>query len=90
MCTANDISLIPGPLLDRMEIVHLSGYDAPEKVSIAEQYLLPKSMLESGLMVKKNEEKEGLEPDENVEVSGSNDEKPLKNLVFCAQMVKNH
>lgn len=81
MCTANDISLIPGPLLDRMEIVHLSGYDAPEKVSIAEQYLLPKSMLESGLMVKKNEEKEGLEPDENVEVSGSNDEKPLKNEV---------
>lgn len=52
MCTANDLDRIPGPLLDRMEIVRLSGYDFPEKVAIAEQYLVPKSMGESGLMVK--------------------------------------
>jgi Lon-like ATP-dependent protease len=44
-----------------MEVIRLSGYDVPEKVAIAEQYLVPKSMKESGLMVKKEEEepKEG-------------------------------
>lgn len=51
MCTANDISTIPGPLLDRMEVVSLSGYDVPEKIAIAEQYLVPKAMKESGLLV---------------------------------------
>jgi len=52
MCTANDIDNIPGPLLDRMEVIRLSGYDVPEKIAIAEQYLLPKAMLDNGLMVK--------------------------------------
>ena len=71
MCTANDLSTIPGPLLDRMEIVSLSGYDMPEKIAIAEQYLIPKAMKESGLLVEKvkeevakavaEEEKEGKE-----------------------------
>jgi len=56
MCTANDLERIPGPLLDRMEVIRLSGYDFPEKVAIAEQYLVPKSMSESGLMVLKKEE----------------------------------
>jgi len=51
MCTANDLGNIPGPLLDRMEIVTLSGYDVPEKVQIAEQYLVPKALRESGLMI---------------------------------------
>lgn len=51
MCTANDIGTIPGPLLDRMEIVSLSGYDVPEKLAIAEQYLVPKAMKESGLLM---------------------------------------
>lgn len=54
LCTANDLDTIPGPLLDRMEVIRLSGYDFPEKVAIAEQYLVPKSMKESGLMVEKN------------------------------------
>jgi Lon-like ATP-dependent protease len=49
MCTANDLGTIPGPLLDRMEVVRLSGYDVPEKVQIAEQYLVPKALKESGL-----------------------------------------
>ena len=49
MCTANDLSTIPGPLLDRMEVVRLSGYDVPEKLQIAEQYLIPKAMKESGI-----------------------------------------
>ena len=42
VCTANDESTIPGPLKDRMEVIRLSGYDIPEKVSIARTYLVPK------------------------------------------------
>ena len=53
MCTANELERIPEPLLDRMEVIRLSGYDFPEKVAIAEQYLVPKSMKENGLMVAK-------------------------------------
>jgi len=52
MCTANEIDRIPAPLLDRMEVIRLSGYDVPEKMIIAEKYLVPKSMVSSGLMVK--------------------------------------
>ena len=55
MCTANELERIPPPLLDRMEVIRLSGYDFPEKVAIAEQYLVPKAMGESGLMVKNEE-----------------------------------
>jgi ATP-dependent Lon protease len=50
ICTANELERIPGPLLDRMEVIRLSGYDFPEKVAIAEQYLVPKSMMKSGLV----------------------------------------
>lgn len=53
MCTANELERIPEPLLDRMEVIRLSGYDFPEKVAIAEQYLVPKSLKENGLMVEK-------------------------------------
>ncbi len=56
MCTANDLSTIPGPLLDRMEVVRLSGYDVPEKLQIAEQYLIPKAMRESGIMQRELDE----------------------------------
>ncbi|OQR95373.1 lon protease [Thraustotheca clavata] len=49
VCTANVTDTIPGPLLDRMEVIRLSGYDAPEKVAIAKQYLVPKAMEKSGL-----------------------------------------
>lgn len=72
MCTANDLDRIPGPLLDRMEIIRLSGYDFPEKVAIAEQYLVPKSMGESGLMVK--EEPETDEDGKEVVVEDEGDE----------------
>lgn len=63
MCTANDLSTIPGPLLDRMEVIQLSGYDVPEKLEIAEQYLVPKSMVNSGLMVKEESEEEKADSD---------------------------
>jgi ATP-dependent Lon protease len=47
--TANELEPIPGPLRDRMEIIHLSGYTEQEKVAIAEQYLVPRQIRENGL-----------------------------------------
>ena len=67
MCTANELERIPEPLLDRMEVIRLSGYDFPEKVAIAEQYLVPKSMKDSGLMVEKGQEAEDTEGEESNE-----------------------
>jgi ATP-dependent Lon protease len=49
IATANDLSTIPGPLRDRMEIVELSGYIEDEKVRIAQQHLLPKQLRANGL-----------------------------------------
>lgn len=47
--TANSIETIPAPLLDRMEVVRLSGYSEEEKEAIARRYLLPRQLTESGL-----------------------------------------
>ena len=47
--TANSLSTIPGPLLDRMEIIELSGYIEEEKLNIAQKYLLLKQIEENGL-----------------------------------------
>ncbi|WP_227936692.1 endopeptidase La [Alkalihalobacillus deserti] len=47
--TANNIGTIPGPLLDRMEIISIAGYTEVEKVQIAKNYLLPKQMKDHGL-----------------------------------------
>lgn len=47
--TANVEHNIPRPLLDRMEVIHLSGYTEEEKVKIAERHLLPKQIKEHGL-----------------------------------------
>ena len=52
VATANSMN-IPAPLLDRMEIIHLSGYTEDEKVNIAMRYLLPKQLKTHGL--KENE-----------------------------------
>lgn len=49
VCTANVTETIPGPLLDRMEVIRLSGYDLKEKLKIAEDYLVPNTMREVGL-----------------------------------------
>jgi len=48
VCTANTMD-IPGPLLDRMEVIRLSGYTEEEKVNIARNYLLPKQIKANGL-----------------------------------------
>lgn len=47
--TANTLDTIPMPLLDRMEIIQLSGYTEQEKVQIAQQYLVPRQIRENGL-----------------------------------------
>lgn len=47
--TANSLSSIPRPLLDRMEIIDISGYTEDEKLRISQKYLLPKQLKEHGL-----------------------------------------
>jgi len=49
IATANFIQNIPGPLLDRMEVVDFAGYTEREKAEIAKKYLLPRQLEESGL-----------------------------------------
>lgn len=49
ICTANSLDTIPGPLLDRMEVISLSGYVNEEKVAIARQYLIPAVLKDSGV-----------------------------------------
>ena len=49
ICTANQLDTIPGPLLDRMEIIELTGYTEEEKVNIAERYLIPRQIKENGI-----------------------------------------
>src|SRR5262249_34524423 len=49
VCTANVKAEIPGPLLDRMEVIELSGYIPEEKIQIASRYLVPRQLSEHGL-----------------------------------------
>ena len=62
VCTANMTDTIPRPLLDRMEMIELSGYVADEKMAIAERYLAPAAKELSGLKdVDVSVSKEGIE-----------------------------
>ena len=49
ICTANQTDTIPEPLLDRMEIIKLSGYILEEKIEIARRHLIPRQLSEHGL-----------------------------------------
>ena len=49
VCTANTLDSIPGPLLDRMEVIRLSGYITEEKVTIAKRHLWPKQLEKAGV-----------------------------------------
>ncbi len=49
VCTANQLDTIPRPLLDRMEVIKLSGYILQEKLQIAKRFLIPKQLKEHGL-----------------------------------------
>ncbi len=49
LCTANVLDTIPGPLRDRMELIHLPGYTAQEKLQIARRYLVARQWVANGL-----------------------------------------
>ncbi|HSS78617.1 MAG TPA: endopeptidase La, partial [Thermoanaerobaculia bacterium] len=53
IATANFIQNIPGPLLDRMEVVEFSGYTEREKLIIAQRYLVPRQVEENGLSLER-------------------------------------
>jgi len=49
ICTAKQIDTVPGPLLDRMELLQLAGYTEAEKLVIARRYLIPRQIVGNGL-----------------------------------------
>ncbi|MDO5294987.1 MAG: endopeptidase La, partial [bacterium] len=49
VCTANSLDTIPRPLLDRMEVINLTGYTPLEKVEIAKKYLIPNALKDVGI-----------------------------------------
>jgi len=51
LCTANNASGIPAPLLDRLEVIRLTGYTHEEKVHIARRHIIPKLLRDHGLIV---------------------------------------
>ena len=53
IATANNLSNIPSPLYDRVEIIEINGYTNPAKLEIAKQYLIPKQLQKNGLIGKK-------------------------------------
>ncbi len=91
VCTSNTMN-IPGPLLDRMEIIRLPGYTEDEKINIASRYLVPKQLKNNGLL--KNELTIGEEPIKHL-VRYYTREAGVRNLEreiakICRKVVKEH
>lgn len=61
--TANSLHTIPGPLMDRMEIIRLSGYTELEKIAICKKYLIEKQIQENGLKLENVKVDEGVYSD---------------------------
>jgi ATP-dependent Lon protease len=74
ICTANQLDTIPAPLLDRMEIIELTGYTEEEKVNIAEKYLVPRQIKENGIEQGRGKKEEG---SEGAAVDGEEKSEPL-------------
>ncbi|NQY75094.1 MAG: LON peptidase substrate-binding domain-containing protein, partial [Candidatus Margulisbacteria bacterium] len=49
ICTCNDLSLLPLPLLNRLEVIEIPGYNLKEKITVASVYLIPKHIKQHGL-----------------------------------------
>ncbi|CDJ40353.1 Lon protease homolog, mitochondrial, related [Eimeria tenella] len=82
VCTANAQDAIPGPLLDRMELIRIAGYIHEEKVSIAKQYLIPKTAEATGL----NDSRVSIEPSAlNVIVRDYAREAGVRSLSKCIE-----
>jgi ATP-dependent Lon protease len=75
--TANSLDTIPQPLLDRMEMLRLSGYSTEEKLQIARRYLIPRQLKASGLT---DEELEFTDEGLNTIISGYTREAGLRRL----------
>jgi ATP-dependent Lon protease len=75
--TANALDTIPQPLLDRMEVLRLSGYSEEEKMQIARRYLIPRQLKETGLTAE-----QFILPDETLQkiISGYTREAGLRRL----------
>jgi ATP-dependent Lon protease len=82
IATANSLDTIPGPLQDRMDIIQLPGYTVSDKCAIAERHLVPKQLIEHGLVpisvemanvqnIREEEEEEEEEEEVGAESAGS-------------------
>lgn len=92
ICTANNLSTIPSPLLDRMELIELAGYSEEEKLAIAHRYLVPKQLAEHGLTAKS-----AIFPDESIRrvIRGYTHEAGLRGLerelaAICRKIARAH
>jgi ATP-dependent Lon protease len=82
ICTANQLDTIPAPLLDRMEIIELTGYTEEEKVNIAEKYLVPRQIKENGIEQGREKREEGRES-----AADEGDEKAKQLIEFPTESV---
>ena len=81
IATANTLSTIPTPLLDRMELIEMTGYITEEKVEIAKRHLIPKTLRELGLMPS-NDHRQLKQADKSKSKEASAADSPRLNIKF--------